>query len=548
VRQAAAERLLRRAQAAHPGDFWLEEELGLALANKPGRGEETAVRFLTAAAALRPDSPGAHYNLGNALAAQRLYEEAVTAYRRAVDLEPGYAPAHSNLGIALGKQGKVAEAIAAFRQALALDPKLAHAHSNLGHALYEQGKYEEAIAACRRAIRLDSKLPQAHINLGNVRLAQGKTDAAIQSFRRVVRLAPKEAQGHRTLGDALYAQRKLDEAIACYRRAIRLDPKDAHAHSNLGNALSRQGKHEEAVAVHRQAIALEPKDSRMHFNLGVALKQQGKADEAIAVFRRTVRLDPKFARAYGNLGAVLCDRKRDYQGAVAAFRQAIALEPKNAALHFNLGIALFHQGRFREARTSTRRCLDLLPQRHPVRTAAEQRMARYEHLLALERKLPEVLAGKREPASNAERLTCAALAALANKYAGAARLYAAAFVAEPKLADNLRAGHRYRAARCAAQAGCGQGQDDPRPDEKERTRWLGQALGWLRADLALRAKQAGGNPAQRKLAQAVLRYWQKDPALACVRDKEALARLPEAQRAGWQKLWGDVAGLLARAG
>jgi hypothetical protein len=38
-----------------------------------------------------------------------------------------------------------------------------------------------------------------------------------------------------------------------------------------------------------------------------------------------------------------------------------------------------------------------------------------------------------------------------------------------------------------------------------------------------------------------LRHWQQVPALANVRDKEALAKLPDAERAAWQKLWADVA-------
>jgi hypothetical protein len=43
-----------------------------------------------------------------------------------------------------------------------------------------------------------------------------------------------------------------------------------------------------------------------------------------------------------------------------------------------------------------------------------------------------------------------------------------------------------------------------------------------------------------------LRHWQTDPDLAGVRDKEAFATLPEAEREAWRKLWGDVEGLLQK--
>ena len=44
-----------------------------------------------------------------------------------------------------------------------------------------------------------------------------------------------------------------------------------------------------------------------------------------------------------------------------------------------------------------------------------------------------------------------------------------------------------------------------------------------------------------------MRHWLGDPDFAGVRGPEALAKLPEAEREPWQKLWDDVANTLARA-
>jgi hypothetical protein len=43
-----------------------------------------------------------------------------------------------------------------------------------------------------------------------------------------------------------------------------------------------------------------------------------------------------------------------------------------------------------------------------------------------------------------------------------------------------------------------------------------------------------------------LRHWQTGPDLSGVRDKDALATFPEAEREAWRKLWDDVAELLGR--
>jgi hypothetical protein len=45
-----------------------------------------------------------------------------------------------------------------------------------------------------------------------------------------------------------------------------------------------------------------------------------------------------------------------------------------------------------------------------------------------------------------------------------------------------------------------------------------------------------------------LLHWQTDPDLAGVRDQALLAKLPEAERQEWAKLWAEVAALLVKAG
>ena len=62
--------MLRRAQQKYPADFWVNYHLGMALQTLTPPKLEEAVRFLTAALALRPESVGVHLNLGNALARQ----------------------------------------------------------------------------------------------------------------------------------------------------------------------------------------------------------------------------------------------------------------------------------------------------------------------------------------------------------------------------------------------------------------------------------------------------------------------------------------------
>ena len=63
-----------------------------------------------------------------------------------------------------------------------------------------------------------------------------------------------------------------------------------------------------------------------------------------------------------------------------------------------------------------------------------------------------------------------------------------------------------------------------------------------------RLREKGPDEAASRAAVArTLQHWLVDPDFAGVRGPEALARLPEAERQAWQKLWDDVADMLARA-
>jgi tetratricopeptide (TPR) repeat protein len=128
------------------------------------------------------------------------------------------------------------------------------------------------------------------------------------------------------------------------------------------------------------------------------------------------------------------------------------------------------------------------------------------------------------------------------RHALAARLWAEALDADPKLADDRQPRHRYNAACAAAIAGSGQGKDDPPPDDVAKAKLRAQALGWLTAELTtwttlLETAKAD----QRAGIVQTLQHWQQDAELAGVREAKAIEALPESEREVWRALWKDVA-------
>jgi hypothetical protein len=242
--------------------------------------------------------------------------------------------------------------------------------------------------------------------------------------------------------------------------------------------------------------------------------------------------------------------KGDLPGAIAALQKAIALKPDHALAYCNLGRALQRQGRFAESLRACKTGHDLGSRQKdwPYRSAELVRQA--ERLVELDAKLPSVLSGEAKPKGVAEQLE---LGDLCRGYKGlnaaAARLYAGTFEAEPKLAEDPRSARRYNAACAAALAGCGQGKDAGNLNDKERARLRCQALHWLRSDLAawrehLKADETRALPILRR----AMEHWLAVPCLAGVRNPKALAKLPEAERQDWHKLWADAQELFAKAG
>jgi tetratricopeptide (TPR) repeat protein/precorrin-6B methylase 2 len=487
-------------------------------------------------------------------------DRAAATLRRAALRHPGDFWAHLHLsrvfsrekemdagGIAVDLFPNSEESIRHLTAAVAIRPRSALAHGRLGFAFQSPQKWEEAIAESREAIRLKPDYSWAHTILGLALKGQGKLDEAAAEFREAIRLQPDDSWSHDDLGIVLSDQGKADEAVAESREAIRLNPDHAETHFHLGNALKGQGKADEAVAEYREAIRLKPDLVEAHNNLGSALATQGKLDEAVAEFREAIRLQPDFVEAHHNLGSALATQGK-LDEAVAEYREAIRLGPTYALARINLGRALLEQGDYVESLAMFRKGHELGSKEPGWRYPSAQLVAQAERLAAMAERLPSLLKGDERPKDNADRLAVALMCYDTKRPAAAARFWADALQADPKLGDDRRAGHCYNAACAASLAAAGQGKNDPSPDEAARARLREQAMGWLKAELAAWTKLLESGPPQaRPTIAKTLDHWRQDTDLVAIRDADALAKLPEAERQDWQALWAEVDALIARA-
>jgi tetratricopeptide (TPR) repeat protein len=520
----------------------------LAVALRRKKDLEGAARECQIALQLDPNglpAASAHCTLGNVLSDKKDFDGAIREYRAALRIDPESPEYHHNLGEALSDKGDVAGAIEEYWAALRINPEYAPAHLDLGNALYLKGDRDGQIREYRSALQIDPALVRAHHHLANALRKAGRMDDAITEYKAAIRVGTDFAPAYHDLADALREAGHMDQAIAVYRAAIRLEDRP-EAHNGLALALRATGQLDQAIEEYREAIKIKGDFAQAHCNLGFALMAKGLPDQAMEEYRKAIAIKKDYVLARVNLGAALRETG-ELDQAIAEFQQATRYGPEDALAHINLGNALAQKGEFRQAAEELRLGHQLGSRQPNGRDPSAQWLQTAERLADLDARLPALLDGREKPKDTGERLALAQLCQEYKKlFATAARFYADAFAAEPMLAEYLRAGLRYNAARAAALAAAGQGKDAQELQAPARARLRRQALDWLRADLAQWTKlEANGVPQIRMVLRGTLEHWQQDSDLASVRGDLALARLTADEQPGWRQLWADVEKTLA---
>jgi serine/threonine-protein kinase len=475
---------LMRVQQAHPGDFWVNYRLGGALF---GTNPAEAVRYFQAAVSLRPSAVYANLNLGNALATLGRLDDALARFRRVEELAPTNYSNRLTIAKVLSQLGRLDEAEAQIRRTVALDPSF-----------------------------VDPKVLW-------VFLAQhGREDAALREWKGAIDAHPTDHNICHGYAEMCVFLGREEE----YRAARQ-------------SLLFRFGPTTDLVVAARSSWAC------------LLLPAEGdELCQAVALAERAAAADQRRFKdllAYFRFAQALAEYR------LGRFERAISLlraEPSvdlGPAPRLVLAMALHRNGERTEARTVLEKVV--LSRDWRASQAGDPEgwlyyVLRREAEALILPDLPAVLAGERQPRDNDERLTLLGVCQDTDRTRALARLYADAFAADPRLADDLAAGHRYSAARAAARAGCGRGTDAAGLGEEQRRRWRDQARRWLREDLVAWQKTLSGPTASRLRAAQTLTRWRGDSDLAGLRTPPELAKLPADERRDCLALWAEVDDLL----
>jgi serine/threonine-protein kinase len=394
-------------------------------------------------------------------------------------------------------------------------------------------------------------------------LRLGKHAEAADVFRQLLLLHPKDVFLTKVLCRALMAVGHGEEAQVAWRRMLDAHPNDPEAWDGYPQLCLFLGRDDEYCRVRtaclkRFADSKDPviatRTARACLLISCTEDELRMASALTEVATASRRPEHEWLRPHLVFIRGLLDYRRGRLDSAIALMEEDAPGTWNAAYELVRAMARSRQGRTADARRaftaavlgfdwSVARSDDPYPwSLHVLRREAEAMILPT---------LPAFLQGTYQSQQEDERL--ALLAARLALYqaqglrGSAARLYTDLFRAEPNLAEAIAKGSRYYAARAAALAGCGKGNDAGQLDDKERALRRRQALAWLRQDLAACSEMADNRETQtRAQLRERLRNWQADYDLVGVRARDGLSRLPDEEREQWERLWSAVDALLRR--
>jgi tetratricopeptide (TPR) repeat protein len=373
-----AEVAIRSLAGRHPGDAQIQEAAAEIEASQSKYVD--AVSYFRAAAALDPENPIVHANLGATYLELGQNAEAVTELRASIKLDRNNFDTLSNLGRALMATGSAREAAEVFGTAAAIHPTDWDTYYNWAVALDSAGLMTKAAAVLSR-IPVRSSTWQGQSLAGEIAEKQGFYKEAADHFQLAARLEPsddniyalaleylrhwtwKEARDVAQFGNqkypasvhflviegiASYADNNYSAAADIFSRLLTTDPNNALYADLLGRNCSLLAENSLAACSGLVAFAEgHPTNAQASVYAATALLNRPSSDQdpetASRLLDNAIKADPTLADAYYEYG-VLRQQRNQWSESKELLEKAISLRPEFAEAHYRLARALAHLG------------------------------------------------------------------------------------------------------------------------------------------------------------------------------------------------------------
>jgi tetratricopeptide (TPR) repeat protein len=259
---------------------------------------DMALVYARLALDVRKDYPAAQVLLGDLLAGEKLYEDAIAAYKGVDNGSPFAWQARLALADALNRVERTPEAVALLQTMADERKDSADASMMLGDILRSSERFDEAAKAYDEAIARIGPLKKDHWSLlyyrgiAYERSKQG--DKAEADFLKALEFEPDQPYVLNYLAYTWVDKgMNYDRALTMLNKAVEEKPEDGYIVDSLGWVYFRLGKYDQAVEQLERAVELVPGDSVINDHLGDAYWRVGRHNEARFQWHRALNLEPE---------------------------------------------------------------------------------------------------------------------------------------------------------------------------------------------------------------------------------------------------------------
>lgn len=265
-------------------------------------------------------------------------------WRATLEKNPTSYVAANNLGEELAEQGQYDEALQYFQRALASHPGYRHALMGEASTFLRMKKYNEAIPPLEELLKAEPNNFFVRFNIGSAYLLLGKPQQAVEHLGAALDIQPEDisqqnqwrtggddkttrAQLQSRLGDALMALGKTDDALKAFEASSELNPQQAGVEYRIATVLNQKHDRVGARKHWREVLRIAPGTLDALNDLAWSLATDAQANPAERAESKELALQAGEITRFAEPGildtvAAACAAAGDFEGAVKYGKQA----------------------------------------------------------------------------------------------------------------------------------------------------------------------------------------------------------------------------------
>ncbi len=248
---------------------------------------EGMYQALRSALEQQPAHRDALERFGVAVELTRNYSESIAFHQALVDEDPYSDLAWFNLGQALAYEAAYEDALEALEYAFLIDPSFEMAYREYVELCFELQDYANAlrvIGEMQEHFPADSDLA---MRAGQCHFYNGTYLAGQKALLHALRMDPLNDEAMYFLGKCYAAEENWSKAIQYFSKAIRIDREQETYFAAMADAQARAGNDKAAEHYLQQTIALAPEEEHYWITYASFLLAKGKARKAWTLLRKS---------------------------------------------------------------------------------------------------------------------------------------------------------------------------------------------------------------------------------------------------------------------